>query len=465
MGSNIEMDLEKETVEESVAQENVAEENVETSPEASANEDEAAVADVDFEAQDLDMEEAQDEPEADVAGSELESFESAEIEEKIFIDEDQMYSIIESILFSTDRPVTAQTIKQAFKGTTVNLKKIRKAIEEYGARLAASDRGVYLEQISGGYQLRTKQDNVDFLKALKKERPFKLSGPALEVLAIVSYEQPCIKARVDEIRAVESGHLMRALMDKGLLSFAGKSELPGKPMLYKTTKKFLEIFGLKSLQELPSLDEIDSLIPEGIGDEEDEKSLDELTEGMDMETGQSYSESEGELLKISDDLSKIDTSTDFFEEEKRREKEKRDRERAEDIRMALEDNEDVDKKDIKWLERYEARLAQEQEEREKAEVEAKGASANESSDAETETKADADPDSSSETDSDAETSTDNEMKAETDTNTDADTGALTDTEADSGVEAAASDDATVADETVSTETEDLAPKPSDEVTP
>ncbi len=293
---------------------------------------------------------------SEVLESELGEYESAEIEEKDFIDDQRMYSIIESMLFSTDRPLSAEAMKQAFKGTNINIKKIRKAIEEYSEILASADRGVFVEKVGGGYQLRTKQDNVDFLQRTQKGRPFRLSGPALEVLSIIAYEQPCIKARVDEIRAVESGHLMRALMDKGLVAFDGKSELPGKPMLYKTTKKFLEIFSLRSLKELPSLDEIEQLIPEGIGDEEEDTKLEDITDGMSLNVGESYSEGEEELMKITDQLSDIDTSTDFFEQEKKREKEKRDKERAEDIEMALEDGADVEKKDIKWLERYKAKI-------------------------------------------------------------------------------------------------------------
>src|SRR5204863_3661148 len=113
---------------------------------------------------------------------------------------------------------------------------------------------------------------------LVKGRSFRLSGPALEVLSIVAYKQPVIKSEIDQIRGVESGHLVRALMEKNIVRFAGKSELPGKPMLYATTKEFLELFGLRNIRELPTLSEIDELIPEGIGelsDVESEETLDQ----------------------------------------------------------------------------------------------------------------------------------------------------------------------------------------------
>lgn len=296
--------------------------------------------------------------------TELGSFESAEIEEKEFVDADTVVSVVESILFSTDKAVGIAFIKKAFEGTTVKTDQIKKAIETIQIEYAGSQRGVFLEEISGGYQLRTKVDNMNYLKRITKGRPFKLSGPALEVLAISAYKQPLIKAEVDEIRGVESGHLMRALMDRGLLRFAGKSELPGKPMLYETTKKFLEIFSLRSLKELPSLSEIDELIPEGIGEEEEKEHLSSVTDNMSLEAANSYSEGEEELGKIEETLGLIDTTTEFFEQEKAREKAREEKLRADGIREAVDFDEAVSDKDRRWLDRYdkkqeELRLAEE----------------------------------------------------------------------------------------------------------
>lgn len=291
-------------------------------------------------------------------GTELEGFESAEVEDAEFIEDDRVLSIVESLLFSSDRPMSVAFMKQAFKGTNIKAKQIRRALDLLAVEYASVNRGVTLEEINGGFQLRTKVDNMSYLRRLAKSRPFKLSGPALEVMAIVAYKQPLPKAEIDSIRGVESGHLLRGLMEKGLVNFAGKSDLPGKPMLYATTRKFLEIFGLRNIRELPSLSEIDELIPEGIGEEVVQKEvLGDLTEGMSMQAGISYSEGEEELLKISSELETIATSSEFFEDEKRRQREKRDRERAEDIRDAVTMGETVDPKDLKWLGRYEKALA------------------------------------------------------------------------------------------------------------
>lgn len=277
-----------------------------------------------------------------------------------FIEADQAVSIMESLLFSSEKPVSLGTFKQIFKGTNIKSKDITRAIDGLASEYAASKRGVTIEEINGGYQLRTKSDNAEYLRRLSKTRPFKLSGPALEVLSIIAYKQPCVKSELDEIRGVESGHLLRALMERGLCSFAGKSELPGKPMMYQTTRKFLEIFGLRNLRELPTLSEIDELIPEGIGDEEPEQKqkLSDITGDLSKEITGNYSEGEEDLLKITDQLQQINVSSEFFEQEKIRQREKRDFDKAQNIREALTVGEAVDSKDQKWLARYEAKLAE-----------------------------------------------------------------------------------------------------------
>lgn len=323
------------------------------------SEDDFAISDEpadapEWSASDEDDEETSNDPEFAVDGTELEEFETAEIEVREFLATEQIQSIVESILFATEKPQSLAVIKQAFKGTQVRSKDIKEAIQALMIDYASGKRGFTLEEINGGYQLRTKIDNMEYLKGMVKTRPFKLSGPALEVMSIVAYKQPLIKAQIDEIRGVESGHLLRALMEKGLVAFAGKSEFPGKPMLYQTTRKFLEIFGLRNLKELPSLSEIDDLIPEGIGEEEDKETLGDITQQMSEEIKNTYSEGEEELLKITEQLSDISTSSEFFEQEKARQKAKRDAERAQDIREALAVGEEVSPRDKNWLERYDA---------------------------------------------------------------------------------------------------------------
>jgi len=295
---------------------------------------------------------------ADVEGSELEAFESAEIEEKIFIEDERAESIIESLLFASDKPVSLATLRELFKDTNIEKAHIKRILDRLAVEYAGARRGVVLEEVTGGFQLRTKVDNMSFLRRLLKGRSFKLSGPALEVLSIVAYKQPVIKSEIDEIRGVESGHLLRALMEKGLVNFEGKSDLPGRPMLYATTKKFLEIFGLRNLKELPTLSQIDELLPEGIGAEEEKKEkLSDITETMAQSVTGTYSEGEEELEKIQSELQQVDTTTAFFEEEKKRIKDEENRQRAQDLREAIAVGETVDPKDLKWLAKYEAEQA------------------------------------------------------------------------------------------------------------
>lgn len=286
-----------------------------------------------------------------------ETGESVVEKELQFVDSFQLLSVMEGLLFATDKPLTLGTLKQVFSGTTVDTKTIKQTMEELMRIYADPTRGVTLEEVHGGWQLRTKLDNMDFLKKIVKQRPFRLSGPALEVLSIIAYKQPIIKHEVDEIRGVESGHLVRALMDKGLVSFEGKTDLPGKPMAYSTTRKFLEIFNLRNLGELPSLGEIDQLLPDGIGEEIEEKeTLSDVTAEMSTTVTSTYSEGEEELLDITNKLGTITTSSEFFEQEKVRQKKKREKEKAEDIREAMAMGELVEAKDVRWLEKYEAAL-------------------------------------------------------------------------------------------------------------
>jgi segregation and condensation protein B len=296
----------------------------------------------------------------DLEGSELDDYEPVNIEDIEFVEDERTESIIESILFATDKPVSLNAIKLVFKGTNVKGDKIKRILDKLAIDYASGNRGVYLDEVPGGYQLRTKIDNMNFLKRTLKVRPFKLSGPALEVLAIVAYKQPLIKHEIDEIRGVESGHLLRALMEKGIVTFAGKSDLPGKPMQYVTTKKFLEIFGLRNLKELPTLSQIDELLPEGIHEDDDIKNtkLSSITDSMSQNVGDgSYSEGEEELNKLSEQLDEISTSSDFFEQEKQRQKEKKEFEKAQNIREALEMGESVPTRDKNWLMRYDEAIA------------------------------------------------------------------------------------------------------------
>jgi len=291
-------------------------------------------------------------------GSELADFESAEVEAVMAISEEQMASVLESLLFASDKPMSLAVMKAAFQGTKVKTSDLRKALERLTLEYSNPMRGVFLEEVAGGYQLRTKPENASFLKQTVKSRPFKLSGPALEVLSVVAYKQPCTKAMVDEVRGVESGHLMRGLLERAIIRFHGKSDLPGRPMLYETTKKFLEIFGLRNINELPSLNEIEQILPEGIDETtSDKETLGDLTGRLSEAVGVTYSEGEEELTKISDELSAINTSSEFFEAEKKRMKDQADAEKARDLRERQLVGEALSPRELNWLARFDEAIA------------------------------------------------------------------------------------------------------------
>ena len=298
-------------------------------------------------------------------------FSSLEENRECLFSVEERKRVLEALLFVSDRPIGLSQMISAFgfsdKDQPLVLnKEVEEALTEYKAELEEQNRGYRLNSVSGGYQLRTSEEMKPFLQNTIKARTFRLTGPTLEALAIVAYKQPITKSQVDDIRGVDSSHLIRGLMDKDLLAFAGKSELPGKPMLYKTTTRFLETFGLKNLNELPSLSEIEALIPEGMGNEEEneeeKKTLSQLTGKLSEEIKDSYSVGEEEHNKIVGELSKISTSTEFFEEEKRRERERKELEKAESIREALMVDEKVSERDKRWLERFDEKIKIEEKE-------------------------------------------------------------------------------------------------------
>ena len=139
-------------------------------------------------------------------GTELEAFDAAQIEDVEQIEPEQIRAVVEAALFATDKPLSIALIKQVFKGTQVKSKDVRQALTELQTEYAGGARGFTLEEIAGGFQLRTKPELMKYLRQSVKARPFKLSGPALEVLSIVAYKQPTTKSQIDEIRGVESGH-------------------------------------------------------------------------------------------------------------------------------------------------------------------------------------------------------------------------------------------------------------------
>ena len=175
---------------------------------------------------------------------------------------DDIMSVLESLLLSSDKPLKMSDFLSCM-GENLKAEDIKKSLTALQGMYEKKNRGMYLRQAAGGYRLATKDENKEFVQCLKKARPFRLSKASLEVLAIVAYQQPCTRAEIHQIRRMDSGHVLKKLMERNLIAFAGASSQPGRPMMYKTTSKFLEVYGLQNLKGLPSLEEIkDEFAPE-----------------------------------------------------------------------------------------------------------------------------------------------------------------------------------------------------------
>jgi segregation and condensation protein B len=163
-------------------------------------------------------------------------------------------SVLEAILFATDEPLTDNKLAGIVETTA---KQVRESIESLNAKYLAENHAFRIEQIAGGYQMLTLNTYNSWLKKMLRARSDnKLSPAAMETLAIVAYKQPIIRADIEAIRGVAVGEVLRSLMYKGLVKITGRAEILGRPMLYGTTKKFLEIFGLNSLKDLPKAEEL-----------------------------------------------------------------------------------------------------------------------------------------------------------------------------------------------------------------
>ncbi|MBI1908601.1 MAG: SMC-Scp complex subunit ScpB [Deltaproteobacteria bacterium] len=164
----------------------------------------------------------------------------------------ELKKVIESLLFASGRPLTAKEIQAVFdeeiSGGVIHevLDSLKKEYEEQG-------RGFGLEEISGGYQLRTKPEFAAWVQKLEQRRPPRLSSPALESLAIIAYRQPVTRPEVEHIRGVDSGAVLKGLLERRFIRVVGKKDEPGRPLIYATTPEFLALFGLRDLSDMPSL--------------------------------------------------------------------------------------------------------------------------------------------------------------------------------------------------------------------
>ncbi len=168
---------------------------------------------------------------------------------------DDIKNIIESLLFVADEPLSIDRFKNIIGQVQTN--EIRQALEELEADYEARQGGFYLNQVAGGYQIRTRSEYMQWIKRLLQPKPLRLSKAALETLAIIAYKQPVIRSDVEHIRGVDCGGVLRVLFERKFIRVLGRREIPGRPLIYATTKRFLEVFDLKNLKDLPTPKEIE----------------------------------------------------------------------------------------------------------------------------------------------------------------------------------------------------------------
>lgn len=169
--------------------------------------------------------------------------------------------LVEACIFAAEQPLGLDRLVSLLDQPRSEIKAVvEQLLEEY----KEAERGFYLVQVAGGYQFRTDAELAPWLNRLNRERAARFSRAAMETLAIIAYRQPITRAEVEYLRGVDSGGVMKTLLDKNLLRILGKKDVAGRPLMYGTSRHFLELFGLRALDDLPSLKEFTALDPESI---------------------------------------------------------------------------------------------------------------------------------------------------------------------------------------------------------
>lgn len=175
------------------------------------------------------------------------------------LSEARVRTVVETLLLLAERPLSVEEVRQA---TGVEPARVARALDQISGDLREGISGIVLHEVAGGWQLRTSPDNADFARRFLRVKPQRLTRAALETLAIVAYRQPVTRPEIEEIRGVDCGAVVKALLERKLVKILGKKEEPGRPILYGTTREFLEFFSLKDLASLPTLREFHELSEE-----------------------------------------------------------------------------------------------------------------------------------------------------------------------------------------------------------
>ncbi|MBT3221314.1 MAG: SMC-Scp complex subunit ScpB [Proteobacteria bacterium] len=164
-----------------------------------------------------------------------------------------LVAVVEALLFASGEPVSMKDLKDALGNSSTS--EVKAALSRLQHRYDGPESGMQLARVGPAWQLRSDTRFAEQIRRLLGTRPQRMTQPAMETLSIVAYRQPVIKPEIEELRGVDSGGVLRTLMDRGLIRICGRREIPGRPMEYATTTAFLEMFSLTSLRDLPHLDE------------------------------------------------------------------------------------------------------------------------------------------------------------------------------------------------------------------
>jgi segregation and condensation protein B len=174
------------------------------------------------------------------------------------VEEAQLKAVLEGLIFVSESPLTLDRMKEVLG---INKRDLQRLLSEMMEEYRKSERGFHIMEVAEGFQFRTRPEHADWIKKLKRVKTTALSQPALETLAIVAYRQPVVRMDIEKIRGVDSGGVLHTLLEKKLIKIIGKKDVPGKPLVYGTSRKFMEVFGLKDLSELPTLKDLQGLGP------------------------------------------------------------------------------------------------------------------------------------------------------------------------------------------------------------
>jgi len=181
-------------------------------------------------------------------------------------------AIIESLLFTADAPMSLDRLCDMLEDHGRD--EIRSALRELAEMYASREGGIHITEVAGGWQFRTRADLQQYVQRHVKSRPVRFSQSALETLAIIAYRQPVTRSEIEYLRGVDSGGVLKSLLEKKLVRILGKKDIPGRPIIYGTSRDFLEVFGLKDLKGLPTLKEITALDDVPLFEQQDELPLD-----------------------------------------------------------------------------------------------------------------------------------------------------------------------------------------------